>query len=383
MAFIKATKRKAKLRMSIHGPSGSGKTRSALEIARGLGAKIALLDTESGSASKYADIVDFDVEEVTGNYHPKHAIRVMEEAAAGGYDVLIIDSLSHFWNGMGGFLELVDEEVKKQRARGAKGDSFAAWKEIDPIYRRLIGAILACPTHVIVTMRAKQEYVKEQDDRGKTSIRKVGMAPEMRDAAQYEFDVEGMLDIDHNLVIGKTRCDELDGKVFHKPGREVADILNRWLSDGAPAADAPPPAPKAQEPRRATSKTTVAREAPAVAAGATAESSAAQVEPVDLATEALADDLKTSIVDARDGESVSRVMTTAMALPVALRESVLVAGCVKAVELAASVSEVDVIYNVAKGHVSSGNITADAAKKRIAPAIAARKADLSQSSAAA
>jgi KaiC/GvpD/RAD55 family RecA-like ATPase len=245
MAFVKATKTQARLRMALHGPSGAGKTWTGLAIAANLvpGGRVAVVDTERGSASKYAHRFAFDVDEISGDYHPDKLIKAIGEAASAGYDVLLVDSISLFWNGPGGLLELVDAEVARARARGGKADSFAAWKVVDPIYRRMVQTILAAPIHCIMTMRAKQEYVKEQGDNGRTTIRKVGLAPEMRDAFQYEADVEGMLDLEHNLVIGKTRCEALDGRLFAKPGKDVADILHAWLSDGAEA-----PAPREPEP---------------------------------------------------------------------------------------------------------------------------------------
>ena len=60
-SFKKATKEKAKLRLAVFGVSGSGKTFSALRIAKGLGGKIAVIDTERNSACKYSDRFDFDV----------------------------------------------------------------------------------------------------------------------------------------------------------------------------------------------------------------------------------------------------------------------------------------------------------------------------------
>lgn len=246
MQFKKATKQQAKGRIALHGPSGAGKTFSALAIAKHLGNKIALIDTERGSAAKYSDKFDFDVLEIADTYHPNRLLEAL--AAAKDYDVVIVDSLSHFWNGPGGMLELVDDEVKKQKSRpGGRADSFAAWKSIDPIYRRVVQALLATPFDLIVTMRAKTEYERTESN-GKTSIKKVGMAPEIRGSFEYEMDVEGMLDVEHNLVIGKTRCDALDGKVFTKPGEDIAKILRAWLSDGAvpvvvPPASEPAPAP--------------------------------------------------------------------------------------------------------------------------------------------
>lgn len=241
--FQKATKHQSKLRLALQGPAGSGKTWSALSIARHLGEKIAVVDTEYGSASKYSDEFDFDVMELRDDFNPARVGECIKGAS--GYDVLVIDSMTMFWNGPGGFLALVDEEVKKQRARGSKGDSFAAWKDIDPQYKRMVHAILAAPMHVIVTLRAKTAYERTEDERGKARIQKLGLAPEIRDTFQYEMDIEGMLDMEHNLVIGKTRCAALDGRVFHKPGQDVAEVLRTWLTTGAPA-----PAPKLTQEQR-------------------------------------------------------------------------------------------------------------------------------------
>jgi len=262
--FKTATKQQAKLRMAIHGPSGAGKTYSALRIGSAMGKRIALIDTERGSASKYSDKFAFEVCEVFDDYNPQRLFDALAAAAAEKFDVVIVDSLTHFWNGPGGFLELVDDEVRKQKARGHKPDSFAAWKSVDALYRRLIQSILATPFHFFGTLRAKTEYDKSEGSNGKTKITKVGMAPEMRQGFEYEFDVEGMLDIDNNLAIGKTRCSELHGRVFAQPGEDVAKILVAWLSDGAPAPAKPPvaaapPPPKTQPPET----TTAAPSAPA------------------------------------------------------------------------------------------------------------------------
>jgi hypothetical protein len=106
----------------------------------------------------------------------------------------------------------------------------------------MVHAIQTSPSHVIITLRAKTEYAKEQGENGKTTIKKLGMAPEMRDNFAYEFDVEGMLSIEHDLAVGKTRCDLIDGKVFHKPGADLAGLLNTWLTSGAPVAPVEPAA---------------------------------------------------------------------------------------------------------------------------------------------
>lgn len=237
MAFVKATKKAAKLRLNLNGPAGAGKTYSALAIATHLGGSVAVIDTERGSASKYAREFDFAVDdefpEDTGGalFNPKSLISKLDAAAKEGFGVVIVDSLSHFWNGRGGFLDLVDQEVNDMKNRGQKPDSFAAWKKVTPLYNSLIQKLLGLPAHLICTARAKMDYDKQVDN-GKTKIVKLGLAPELRDGWQYEFDVEGMMNEDNVLIVGKTRCPELRGKTFKEPGKDVANILKRWLDDG-------------------------------------------------------------------------------------------------------------------------------------------------------
>ena len=242
--FRKATKEQLKLRMALIGPAGSGKTYSALNIAQHLGKRIAVIDTEHGSASKYAGLFAFDVVELD-SFHPQNYIAGIRAAEQARYDVLIIDSLSHAWMGKDGALELVDRAAK----RSPSGNSFAAWRDVTPLHNQLIEAMLACQLHLIVTMRSKMEYVQDKDEKGRTQIRKVGLQPVQRDGLEYEFDVVADMDTSNTLIVGKTRCPSVAEAVVPKPGREIADTLLAWLTDGAPPAElpkAPTPQPTAQ-----------------------------------------------------------------------------------------------------------------------------------------
>ena len=242
MAFQKAVKTSAKLRLAIAGPSGSGKTYTSLAIATALGGPIAYVDTEHGSASKYADVFAFDVMEMEPPFHPRRFAEAIKEAAAGGYKVVVIDSVTHAWNGTGGMLDIVEDAAKRMK----NPNSFAAWKEATPIQNALIDSIVSAPIHVIATMRSKQEYVLQDDGRGRQAPKKVGMAPQQRDGFEYEFDVFLDMDIDNNAIVSKTRCPELTGRVFNKPGKDIAAILTNWLT-GAPAQERKPkPEPKAE-----------------------------------------------------------------------------------------------------------------------------------------
>lgn len=231
--FRPAVKEEAKLRLAIAGPSGSGKTYSALAVATRLAAegngRIAVVDTEHGSASKYADIFDFDVVNFKAPFHPNIFIDAIHGAEDAGYDVLIIDSVSHAWNGAGGLLEIVDTAAKK-----FKGNTYMAWSEGTPLQNRLIEAIVGCETHIIVTMRSKQDYVLVDAGNGKQRPQKVGMAPIQRDGFEYEFDLFLDMDIENNAIVSKTRCPALTGAVITRPGDELAETLLDWLAGVKP-----------------------------------------------------------------------------------------------------------------------------------------------------
>lgn len=234
--FHKATKQESKLRLAIAGPSGSGKTYSALAIATYLGGKIALVDTEHGSASKYADQFDFDVAEMHAPYHPDKYIAAIADAAGAGYKVIILDSMTHAWNGEGGLLELVEQATKRQKTP----NSYTAWADVTPIQNKLINAIVSANIHIIATIRSKQDYVQEKDGNGRTVIKKVGMAPVQRDGFEYEFDIFLDMDIDNNAIVSKSRCTEMSGKVYAKPGKNVAAIIAAWLGGEATQKGAEP-----------------------------------------------------------------------------------------------------------------------------------------------
>jgi len=225
--FQKATRKQARLHMALIGPAGSGKTYTSLRVASDLGGKVALIDTERSSACNYANLFEFDVCELD-DYHPRNYIEAIKAASKAGYEVLIIDSLSHAWSGKGGALEMVDKAARRSKS----GNSFAAWREVTPLHNQLVEALLASPCHVIVTMRAKMVYVQEKDNKGRVQIRKVGLQPLQRDGLEYEFDIVGDMDTDNNLVITKTRCPELRGAVINQPGQEFAESLHAWLELG-------------------------------------------------------------------------------------------------------------------------------------------------------
>ena len=237
MGFKKASKSQAKLRASFFGPSGAGKTFSALRVATGLadGKPIAVIDTERGSASKYADRFAFDVLELEDQTVDGYC-GAIREAARAGYAVLVIDSLSHGW-------QTLLEEVEKLAKAKYRGNTWSAWSEGTPLQRRLVQAILTFPGHVIATMRSKTEWTTV-DNNGKKTPQRVGLAPEQGKGVEYEFDLLVEISTEHIANVIKDRTGKFQDKLLEKPGEEFGRELAAWLSDGDPVAAKPVAAPQ-------------------------------------------------------------------------------------------------------------------------------------------
>lgn len=238
--FSKATKKRSKARIAIDGPSGSGKTYTALIAATVLanGGKVAVIDTERGSASLYSDKFAFDVLELD-NFSPDLYTRAIHAAEEAGYSVIVIDSLTHAWEGEGGALDMVDKAAAR-----VQGNSYVAWRDVTPLHRGMVDAMLQSPCHIIATMRSKMDYVQEKDERtGKTAIRKVGMAPIQRQGMEYEFTLVGDMDIDHKFIVSKSRCAVLADAVVSKPDGVFFKRFLDWLNEGEEVKPAPKPTP--------------------------------------------------------------------------------------------------------------------------------------------
>jgi hypothetical protein len=248
MTFSRATRKKARLRLTITGPSGSGKTLGALMIAKGLGGRIAVIDTERGSASLYSAPVTlangdkwqpppFDVLELDPPYHPERFVEALHAAENAGYDIVIADSTTHEWSGVGGCLELVE----KVAATKTKGNTWAAWNEVTPRHRAFVDAFTRSPCHVITTMRSKTETAQEERN-GKKVVVKLGMKAEQRDGMEFEFTtVVDLVHDGHYAIASKDRTGVFAG--MPRPlSEDVGRELLAWLETGEDAPSPPPPA---------------------------------------------------------------------------------------------------------------------------------------------
>lgn len=240
--FKKATKKKCKARIAIYGVSGGGKTFSALRIATGLGKRIAVIDTEHGSASKYSDRFEFDVLDLTDYSTEAYGAAIRD---ANGYDVLIIDSLSHGWQ------ELIEEVDKLANAK-YRGNTWSAWSEGTPKQRALVEAILSFPGHVIATIRSKTEWSEEKTSNGKSRPVRVGLSPQQGKGIEYEFDMLVSISQEHVAFVEKDRSGKFQDRVIDKPGEDLGKEIAAWLDQGEPAGgdagNSQPPPPSSDTP---------------------------------------------------------------------------------------------------------------------------------------
>jgi hypothetical protein len=271
MAFVEAERTQLFLRCALFGPSGSGKTMTALRMAKGIaekmGVRYAVIDTESRSASKYADRFHFVVDNLA-NKTVDGYIAAMHDAYRAGYKVLVIDSLSHAWR------ELTDEVDRITQSTASK-NSWSAWGKVSPKQKKFIDAILNFPGHIIATMRSKTEWVIGEGKSGKLTPEKMGLAPEQGKGIEYEFDLLVELNQQHKAIVTKDRTGEFHDREIDKPGEDFGVALYDWISSGTPissptpatapttptvpATASPPPAPPT------TTQTPQAKEQPPAA----------------------------------------------------------------------------------------------------------------------
>lgn len=223
ISIKKAERANLFLKMSMAGISGTGKTYTSLLMAEGLGKKTLFVDTEFGKSQLYADRFNFDIVDLR-NHHPNNYIEVVNEAERLGYDTLIIDSLSHLWMGEDGILQLVEKQTAMM-----KGNSMLAWGKINPLHNTVIRTILGAKLHCIVTLRQKNHYVKQMNDKGKEVMVRQGTEAIQKEGLEYEFDLNTEMDLQHNLLINKSRLSAITDTLYQTPGIAFAQLVKNAL----------------------------------------------------------------------------------------------------------------------------------------------------------
>ena len=153
MELRNATRKQAKIKLALQGPAGSGKTYSALLLAFGLTNawnNIAIIDTENHSADLYAHLGNFNVLSLDKPFSPERYIEAIELCEKAGMEVIILDSITHEWDGSGGILDV---------HQAMTGNSFTNWSKVTPRHNAFVQKFLQSECHIIATIRTKQDYV--------------------------------------------------------------------------------------------------------------------------------------------------------------------------------------------------------------------------------
>lgn len=223
----KATRQKAKIRGGFSAVSGAGKTYSALLVAKGLAksdfTKVALIDTENGSGDLYSNLGDYNVLPIEAPYTPEKYVKAIKECEDAGMEVIIIDSITHEWDGKGGCLEI---------HAAMPGNSYTNWKEVTPRHQKFIDAILTSQCHILTTVRRKQDYEIVQNDKGKAQPVKVGLKEVTREGFEYELTFNLELDINHNATASKDRTGLFTGQPGFTPSEATGKMILDWCESG-------------------------------------------------------------------------------------------------------------------------------------------------------
>jgi hypothetical protein len=229
--FTKAARHAVKLKIGVDGPSGSGKTLGALALADGItkGGRIAVADSENGSASLYADRYEFDTVQIP-DANPETYKQIIDAAASAGYDALVIDSLTHAW------LAVLAAKEDYDRSKQSS-NSWTNWRLFGPKWDGLMQHILQAPIHVVATMRSKQAYEQVEKSGGGKQVVKLGLQPQVRDGAEYEFGIVFSVNQAHRAVASKDRTALFTDQLIDLTDPEVHGSLVGWMNAGGPGAN--------------------------------------------------------------------------------------------------------------------------------------------------
>ena len=225
MKLRTATRKKAKIRLGLSAVSGGGKTYSALLIAYGMTgdwSKIALIDTENGSGDLYAHLGEYQVLPLEAPYAPERYIEAIKACETAGVEVIIIDSITHEWDGKGGCLEIYEK----------LGGKYQDWAKVTPRHQAFIQSILTSTCHVITTVRRKQDYEMTKDSSGKLKVEKAGLKEVTREGFEYELTANLELDINHNATASKDRTGLFADKPAFTPSVETGKMILDWCENG-------------------------------------------------------------------------------------------------------------------------------------------------------
>jgi hypothetical protein len=220
----KATRQKAKIRLGLSAVSGGGKTYSALLIASGITSfdKIVVIDTENNSADLYSHLGEYSVLPLEAPYNPERYIEAIQDCENAGFEVIIIDSITHEWEGKGGCLQIQEQ----------LGGKYQDWAKVTPRHQAFIDAILQSKCHIITTVRRKQDYEMTKDGNGKIKVEKAGLKEVTREGFEYELTANLELDMRHNASASKDRTGLFSSSNPFIPSKETGELIKDWCENG-------------------------------------------------------------------------------------------------------------------------------------------------------
>ncbi len=224
MQLRKATRKQAKIRLGLSAVSGGGKTYSAILIAKGLCgdlSKVAVIDTENGSADLYAHLGDYNVLPLAAPFTPERYIEAIRSCEKAGMEVIVVDSISHEWDGKGGCLEIVEQ----------LGGKYQDWAKVTPRHQAFLDAILHSSSHIITTVRRKQDYEMIKDG-NRIKIEKGGLREITREGFEYELTINLEMDTKHNASASKDRTNLFMGKPSFIPTEKTGELIAQWCEQG-------------------------------------------------------------------------------------------------------------------------------------------------------
>lgn len=228
MQLKKATRKAVFLKMNISAPSGAGKTYGALRLAKGLvndWDKIAVIDTENGSASLYSHLGDFNTIEMQPPFTPEKYIEAIDVCKNAGMECIIIDSSTHEWT------TLVDENQTLADAK-FRGNTWSAWSVSTPRHDKFVNKVLHTPVHIITCTRSKTETILT-DNNGRKEVKKVGMKDQQREGWEYELTLSLNIDRDTHLAIpSKDRTKLFEGNNPFLITEATGELIRNWCNEG-------------------------------------------------------------------------------------------------------------------------------------------------------
>lgn len=225
MQLRKATRKKAKMRLGLSAVSGGGKTYSALIVAKGMAGdwdKIAIIDSENNSADLYAHLGDYNVLPISAPFSPEKYIEAIKACEAAGMEVIIVDSITHEWDGKGGCLEIVE----------SLGGKYQDWAKVTPRHQAFIDAIVQSPCHIITTVRRKQDYEMVKDGNGKIKVEKGGLREITREGFEYELTINLEMNTAHQATASKDRTGLFTGRPPFVPTEQTGELIRNWCEQG-------------------------------------------------------------------------------------------------------------------------------------------------------